>query len=114
MARGTVLQVRVSAEEKEQIQARAAAAGKPVSEFVRERALGEATVTLKVASTSREPAAPRERTPAPPPPLAPTGESEAEFLERRTIQIHNASGQTMLVARRMARAEWLARSGAGC
>lgn len=101
---GTI-QIRVSDLEKAQIRERALAAGKTVSDYVRDRALGRRQRTSPVA-----PVAVVEQ---PHPNVAaeiaeakmPDDAAREAFVERRTRQLQG-QGRTSIVARREAEAEW--------
>lgn len=128
---GTI-QVRVNDVEKAQIRERALAAGKNVSDYVRDRALGRrartpgsvaggAAITPPVPGkpqpADRAPVASNEGAKQEHPPASPTVAAEIEeakmddeaareaFVERRTKQLIG-SGRTSIVARREAEAEW--------
>ena len=111
MSRHEHLQIRVTDVEKAKIRERAIAAGKNVSDYVRDRALcvpvsaiaanrpvhaGQTSVDEQVvASEIAEP-------------IVDDIAREA-FLERRTKQLHG-QGKTMRLARRAAEAEWESRA----
>lgn len=103
MARDKAIQVRVSAEEYEQITANAEAAGKDRSTFLRERALDNGSAGFYDSQAKAERVA--GPTGGSAPVVEPPSGEQERFIERRTKQLYG-QGFTMRRAKSQAEREW--------
>lgn len=136
MARNDLIQFRVSTEDKERIRSRAQSVGLTLTEFARERVLesiggkkvavpkrkgqargSDSSASNEGAKQEPVPRTPEERfkadvreaadsdQPAEVTVQAGTAETQEVFVKRRTTQLYG-QGNTMRVAKRLAKAEW--------